>query len=127
MTILFPGLIAGFIGVFTSWLITGTIFHPWQRRTPNTWRPEGSVQYASASALHILAALGVSALCSAARVRSIPGGLHIALLAWAATAVPVLASSGLFVNLHPLVIVGLIVDWLVLVAMAGGLAGYWNG
>jgi hypothetical protein len=125
-TILVPGLAAGVAGIFTSWLITGSLFHPWQRHTPNTWRHEGPVQYAGASVLGVLAAIGISALCAAAGVHSIAAGLWIAGLCWLAAAAPVLVSSGLFVNLHPLVVAGLMIDWLVLLAMAGGLAGYWN-
>ena len=57
-----PGLIAGVISVFTSWLWMGVIFHRFQRETPETWRPEGSRSYIVASLLHILAAIGIACL-----------------------------------------------------------------
>jgi hypothetical protein len=44
-----PGLIAGVVSVFTSWLWMGVIFHRYQRETPETWRPEGSRSYIAAS------------------------------------------------------------------------------
>jgi len=57
-----PGLIAGVISVFTSWLWMDVIFHRYQRETPETWRPEGSRSYIAASLLHILAAIGIACL-----------------------------------------------------------------
>src|SRR5260370_39683517 len=57
-----PGLIAGVISVFTSWLWMGVIFHRYQRETPETWRPEGSRRYIASSLLHILAAIGLACL-----------------------------------------------------------------
>jgi hypothetical protein len=57
-----PGLVAGVISVFTSWLLMGVIFHRFQRETPETWRPEGSRSYIAASLLHILAAIGIACL-----------------------------------------------------------------
>jgi hypothetical protein len=35
------GAVAGMVSIFTSWLITGVLFHRYQRLTPATWRPEG--------------------------------------------------------------------------------------
>jgi hypothetical protein len=57
-----PGLIAGVVSVFTSWLWMGVIFHRYQRETPETWRPEGSRSYIAASLLHVLAAIGIACL-----------------------------------------------------------------
>jgi hypothetical protein len=36
---------------------------------------------------------------------------------------PALCSARLFINLHPMVVVGLLVDWLIVTAIAGGVAG----
>jgi hypothetical protein len=57
-----PGLIAGVVSVFISWLWMGVIFHRYQRETPETWRPEGSRSYIAASLLHVLAAIGIACL-----------------------------------------------------------------
>ncbi len=126
------GSIAGVAGIFTSWLITGVLFHPFQRLTPSTWRSgEGAMQYAGASALTVLAAFVVSAFFA------VTGGLHVAfvapgivnglafgLLCWAAFAVPVLLSVATFVNVHRGVVLGLVLDWLVVSLLAGATAGW---
>lgn len=126
------GGIAGLIGIMTSWLITGVVVHPLQAETPNTWRPtEGPAQYAAASALTVLAALIVSCFFS------LTGGIHIAsvhagvmngitfgALCWAALAVPVLVSMSLFVNIRRGFVLGLILDWLLVSVIAGGVAGW---
>ena len=49
----------------TSWLVTGIVFHPYQRRTPATWpATEGPRQYALAGATTLLAALLIALLFS---------------------------------------------------------------
>ena len=58
---LLAGFGSGLIGVMTSWLITGVLFHRFQKRTPGTWRSgEGTARYAGASALTILSAVVIS-------------------------------------------------------------------
>ena len=52
-----PGLIAGIISVFTSWLWMGMIFHRFQKQTPETWRAEGLRSYLGASLLHVWAGI----------------------------------------------------------------------
>jgi hypothetical protein len=121
--------------VFTSWLITGVLFHPFQRATPATWRQrEGGAQYAGASATKILLAVMIATLVAttggvhAFGVRSAAGaGVLLAVLCWAAAALPVLLSVGLFVNLHPAVVVGLLLDWLIVSTIAGAAAGFFLG
>lgn len=131
--ILLAGLISGVIGVFTSWLITGMLFHPFQSRTPQTWRPsEGPRQYAGASALTILAALTISAFFAATGglqgvTGPITNGIYFGFLCWAALALPITLSSALFINLHRAFVAGLLLDWLVLSLLAGGIAGWLLG
>ena len=57
-----PGLIAGIISVFTSWLWMGVIFHRYQRATPETWRVEGSRNYALSSIVRVLSAIAIAVL-----------------------------------------------------------------
>lgn len=131
--ILLAGAVAGLVGILTSWLVTGIAFHPYQRRTPATWRTtEGPRQYALASGATVLAALmialffgltgGVPALVGATWVVN---GLVFGLLCWAALGVPVLGSIAVFVNLHRGVVVGLLLDWL-LVSLLAGMAAAWT-
>lgn len=130
--ILLAGMSAGVAGVFTSWLITGVLFHPFQRRTPDTWRAgEGAAHYAAASTLTVISALVVSAFFAATgglHVGAIPtgvvNGLVFGVLCWAAMAAPVLLSVGVFVNVHRGVVLGLVMDWLVVSLLAGGMAGW---
>jgi hypothetical protein len=131
--ILLAGLVSGVIGVFTSWLITGMLFHPFQAKTPQTWRAsEGSRQYAGASALTILAALIISAFFAATGglhgvTGPITNGVYFGFLCWAALALPMTLSSALFINLHRGFVAGLLLDWLVLSLIAGGVAGWLLG
>jgi hypothetical protein len=130
--ILLAGIAAGVAGVFTSWLITGVVFHPFQRRTPATWRAgEGGLHYAAASGLTVLASLVISAFFAATGGLHLPGttsglvnGLAFGALCWSALALPVLLSIAIFINLHRAMVVGLLLDWLVVSLLAGGVAGW---
>ena len=129
---LLAGAIAGVIGIMTSWFITGVLVHPLQAETPNTWRPnEGPAQYAGASAITLCAALIVSvffALTGGVHVAGVHAGLMNGLtfgvLCWAALALPVLLSMSLFVNMRRGFVLGLMLDWLLVSVIAGGLAGW---
>ncbi len=131
--IILAGLLSGVIGVFSSWLITGVLFHHFQSRTPQTWRAsEGATQYAAASALTILAALLITGLFSATGglrgvTDPIANGIYFGFLCWSALALPVTLSSALFVNLDKGFVVGLLLDWLVVSLVAGGVAGWLLG
>jgi hypothetical protein len=126
------GMGAGVVGVCSSWLVTGMAFHPYQARTPSTWRrQEGGREYALASALTVVAALAVTALFALtggiAALASAPWlvqGTAFGASCWAALAAPVLLSMAVFVNLHRVVVVGLLLDWL-LVALVAGAAAAW--
>jgi len=127
-----PGLIAGVISIFTSWLWMGAIFHRFQKETPSTWRAEGPRNYIVASLLHILAALGIACL-STLIVRfnitffaaGIIGGIRFALCIWGAMSLPIILESALFIRLHPFVVLGQLLDWLTTALLACLLTGYW--
>src|SRR5262249_5884451 len=131
-SVLVAGVTAGLVGVVTSWLVTGILFHPYQRVTPGTWRSrEGPREYALASSATVVAALviaiffaltdGVPTLAGSSWMAN---GALFGFLCWAALGAPVLVSVGLFVNMHAGVIIGLLLDWL-LVSLAAGLATAW--
>lgn len=130
--VLLAGTVAGLGSIVTSWLVTGVVFHPYQRRTPATWRAtEGPRQYALASATTLVAALLISLLFSLtgglgllAGEGWVLNGILFGLLCWAALGAPVLCSICLFVNVHPGVLVGLLFDWL-LVSLLASLAAAW--
>ncbi len=130
---LLPGAIAGIITIFTSWLWMGVIFHRYQKRTPNTWRPEGKSSYAFSAAIHFIFCLVIATLFIL--VGSIYGGVFgggvpracvFAVLIWLAMAVPLAIDAAVYINLHPLVVVGQLLDWLTTSIVACALAAWWR-
>ena len=127
-----PGLIAGVLSVFTSWLWMGVIFHRYQRETPETWRPEGPHNYIGSSLLHVLAAIGIACLF-ALMVRfnvtvfaiGFRGILLFTVCIWGALALPILLESALFIRLHRLVVLGQLLDWLTTSLLASIVTGFW--
>jgi hypothetical protein len=111
------GAITGLVFSATaSYLITGRLFHPFQNRTPGTWRPESWRQHLLAMLLQTVAGAGlggVFALCGAPAF-----GMRLFELgaaAWIVLIACVLIQA-VYVNWHPGFIVGLVVDWTVFIA-----------
>jgi hypothetical protein len=129
-----PGVIAGFISIFGSWLWMGVVFHRFQKRTPETWRPEGPRNYLGASLLHVIAAIGTASLFTLmARFHAgsfdtgIMGGLRFGLCLWGVLSLPMILEKALFVRLHPGVVMGELLDWLTTLLLAGAITGWWLG
>jgi hypothetical protein len=73
------GAIAGIVANATGYVITGRLFHPYQAKTPNTWRAtESWTHYQYATAVRIAACIGIGFLYAA---------LGTASLAFAANAI----------------------------------------
>ena len=132
--VLVPGAIAGVVSVFTSWLWMGVIFHRFQARTPNTWRPESNRSYALASAVHFLACIAIATFFllvvrehGGVFADGIHGALRFAAVIWVAIAAPVAIEAAIFINLHPWVVVGQIVDWLTTSILPCAIAAWWLG
>jgi hypothetical protein len=127
-----PGLIAGIISVFTSWLWMGVIFHRFQKETPETWRAEDLRSYLGASLLHIFAAVGIACL-DVLIVRfqmglfasGVQGSLSFAVCIWGALALPILLQSAIFIRLHRLVVLGQLLDWLTTSVLACLITSWW--
>ncbi len=130
---LVPGAIAGLVSIFTSWLWMGVVFHRFQMRTPNTWRPENNRSYALSSAIHFAACIAIATLfLLVARTGGVfagglQGALRFAAVIWMAVAAPLAIEAAVFVNLHPWVVVGQVVDWLTTCALACAIAAWWRG
>jgi hypothetical protein len=130
---LLPGSVAGVLSIFTSWLWMGVIFHRFQKRTPDTWRPENNRSYAMSSAIHFLACIAIATVfLFVARMGGVfagglPGALRFAAVAWMAMAAPVVINAAVFINLHPWVVVGQVVDSLTTSILACGIAAWWRG
>jgi len=61
--VLAAGVIAGSVANATGYLITGRLFHPYQARTPGTWRAaESWTHYLNAAAIRIAACVAIGFL-----------------------------------------------------------------
>ena len=61
LRILAVGIISGIAANATGYLITGRIFHPYQAKTPKTWRAtESWTHYQYAAVIRIAACIGIA-------------------------------------------------------------------
>jgi hypothetical protein len=128
-----PGLIAGVLTIFTSCLWMGVIFHRFQNRTPETWRRETGVSYLASSAVHVLAAVAIAVFYSVLKQHA-PGlfetGAHcvvaFALTIWVVFALPIILDAAIFIRLHPLVVLGQLLDWLTTSLLATLVTAWWQ-
>ncbi len=111
------GAIAGLIlSSTTSFLITGRLFHPYQKKTPLTWRAESWRQHLLAMLLQTLAGAGLGWLFAFGGAP--PVGIKLFELgaaAWLVLAASILIQA-LYVNWDRGFVVGLVVDWSVFIA-----------
>ncbi|HMG04847.1 MAG TPA: hypothetical protein VK581_05260 [Chthoniobacterales bacterium] len=128
-----PGLIAGILSIFTSWLWMGAVFHRFQKLTPGTWRRETGLSYFLSSALHILAACGIAFLFTIVMSGEgrffspgIGGSIQFAFVCWSVFALPIIVEDAVFINLHPLVVLGRLLDWLSTSLLATVLTAWWQ-
>jgi hypothetical protein len=131
---LVPGFIAGVISILASWLWIGVVFHRFQKETPETWRPEGPRNYIGAILLRLLAALGIACLFTlivrfnvAFFAAGMAGSLRFAMCLWGAISLPMILESAIFVRLHPLVVLGELLDWLTTSVVVCVTTGWWLG
>jgi hypothetical protein len=129
---LLPGAIAGIISIFTSWFWMAVVFHRYQQQTPNTWRPEGKGSYAASAVIHFLACIGIATLFLLVGATyggvfggGVPRACAFAVLIWLAMAVPLALDASIYINLHPLVVVGQLLDWLTTSIIACALTAWW--
>jgi hypothetical protein len=127
-----PGLIAGILSIVTSWFWMGLVFHRFQNETPGTWRPEGPRSYLAACSIRFVAAMAVASLFTlvirfhvANFVPDAASALRFALALWGAISLPMILEGAVFIRLHPLVIVGQLVDWLTIMILACVATSWW--
>jgi hypothetical protein len=111
------GAISGLIlSATTSYLITGRLFHPYQKKTAATWRPESWRHHLFAMLLQSMAGAGIGWLFSAAGAPALGFALfELGLGVWMALVSCILIQA-LYVNWHAGFIVGLVLDWTVFIA-----------
>jgi hypothetical protein len=108
------GLAGVVMSMTTGWLITGYLCHRFQKATPMTWRDEVWLQHALAVLLSgiggaTLGALDAKIGWSNAAASS---AMLFAVMVWGATAGPVIATLATYVNMHRVVVAGLLLEWL---------------
>ena len=110
----------------------GFVFHGYQRKTPQIWRPEGPLSYIAASLLHIVAAIGLACLLTLIirfDIGFFSGNfarhLRFAFCIWVAVAVPIILEMAIFIRSHPLVVLGQLLDWLSTSVLACLVTGWW--
>jgi hypothetical protein len=111
------GAITGLIlSSTTSYLIVGRLFHPYQRKTPSTWRTESWRQHLLAMLLQSIAGAGLGALFALGGAP--PVGIKLIELgaaAWFVLTACILIQA-LYVNWDRGFVVGLVIDWTVFIA-----------
>jgi hypothetical protein len=128
-----PGAIAGVVSIFTSWLWMAVVFHRFQNRTPNTWRPENGRSYALSSAIIFLSCIAIAtvfllvARTGGVFAGGLPGALRFAAVCWIAFSAPLIVNAAVFINLHPWFVVGQVVDALTTSVLACGITACWRG
>jgi hypothetical protein len=125
---------AGVIANVTGYLITGRWFHAYQTRTPGTWRSgESWHQYAASTMIRLFACLAIAFACAALPATVVGSGSPLVrgaclgAVLWAIVILPVVLELALFVNWHRGFVVGLLLDWFVVAALAGAAAGIASG
>jgi hypothetical protein len=111
------GAIAGLVfSSTTSFLITGRLFHPYQKKTPSTWRAESWRQHLLAMLLQTIAGAGLGCLFAVGGAP--PVGIRLFQLGaavWVVLAACILTLA-LYVNWHRGFVIGLVIDWTVFIA-----------
>ena len=110
----------------------GVIFHRFQKETPGTWRSEGARSYILSSAIGFVAAIGLACLFTLVVRFNIgifaigfQGALLFAVTIWLVIALPILLESAVYINLHPLVVVGQVINWLTTTMLACLITAWW--
>ena len=109
--------VAGFLSMFTDWLLMGVLFHDKYLATPEIWRlkPGSSeTKYIIASTLAgVVSCAAFLALCVWTGVtHQLHAGLHLAAVVWLAAPVPAIFSQVIWTKMHPLLGVSHSLGWL---------------
>src|SRR5205814_6447224 len=128
-----PGAIAGILAIFTSWFWMGFLFHRFQRLTPNTWRLENNRSYLLSSIITFLSCIAIATVfLLVARMGGVfaggcIGALRFAAVCWIALSAPLIVNAAVFINLHPGLVVGQVVDALTTSVLAVPITAWWRG
>jgi len=122
------GAISGLVlSATTSFLITGRLFHSYQKKTAATWRPESWRHHLFAMLLQSMAGAGIGWLFSAAGAPALGFALfELGLGVWIVLVACILIQA-LYVNWHAGFVVGLVLDWTVFIAGVVLACAYFSG
>ena len=111
------GAISGLIlSATASYVITGRLFHPFQKKTAATWRPESWRHHLIAMLLQALAGAGIGCAFALLGAPAVGGALlELGCAIWMVLMACILIQA-LYVNWHPGFVIGLTLDWTVFLA-----------
>jgi len=121
-------VLAGVLGSVTDWLFMGVLFHDAYNRHPEVWRPaiaagRDKTAVLLSVAIGFVMSFAIVGLCALADVAGVVQGTLVALLAWIAGPLAVMAINGLFIKLDPRIIVAHSIGYLLRFVLAGAAAG----
>jgi hypothetical protein len=119
--------VAGTLATFTDWLFMGVLFHDAYNKYPEVWWPRGGKESRAiiwSSVIGYVMSAAVVGLCVVANAFSIPRGLGVAALAWAAGPLVIVPINGFFIKIDPKITFSHCVGWLARMALAGAAAGF---
>jgi hypothetical protein len=121
-------VVAGFLASFTDWFFMGVLFKDRYERYPEVWWPQirekGETRpIIYSTALGFVTAAAVIALCAAANVQTIMGGLGIAALAALAGPFVTTITNGFWIKFDPMVTLAHTAGYVVRFLIAGIAAG----
>lgn len=122
---------AGFVSSLTDWFFGGVLFHSKYSVYPEVWRPSIAKNETSAVTWSVVLGFVTSAAfllsCVVFHVHGYGETLKLAALCWLMVPVPVWITNGLFIKLHPLVVVSNSLGWLAKLAVAALAAVFFLG
>src|SRR5271157_1490255 len=111
------GTISGLIlSMTSSYLITGRLFHPYQKMTAATWRAESWRQHMFAVILQTIAGAGLGWAFSAAGAPAVGFALFELGMGFWLVLMACILIQALYVNWRAGFVVGLVLDWTVFIA-----------
>lgn len=114
--ILIGALTGTLLSMTAGYAITGWMFHRFQLETPQTWRRETWRQHTFAMALYAIAGVAIAAVFVLAGAPHIGPKLGTLLAGVAGAIACCLLIQALYVRYHPMVVIGFILEWTVLVS-----------
>lgn len=110
-------VVAMIICSLSDWLFMGVLFHNKYKEHPEIWRSsitEGGESKAIvwSTLFSLLTCVGFIGVCAMFGFTSVPQALALAFGIWVSVPLPLLATNGFFIKIHPYVTLSHAVGWL---------------